>query len=149
MIIPNEEPPASSAGLLLSKAIVSVGPPLSASATSPGSATPTWLPLVPSVIPSTGPVPTRLLALTAATVPKMSLRFDVPTPIAFSATIVLYSVVVPLATSRPPPDPPTDTRLSAIVTLIVVRVPRLSTPPPSSAVLPAMVTLVSVRLAAR
>ncbi len=68
-------------------------------------------------------------------------------PIEFKATTVLYSVVVPVATSSPPPEPPTATMLSAIVTLSVVSVPELSIPPPSTAVLPAMVTLVSASVA--
>ena len=55
--------PASMAGLSGSSAMVWVGPPLSARAvSSPGSATPTWFPLTPSIRPPEPPVPIRLYA---------------------------------------------------------------------------------------
>ena len=58
--------PASMAGLPLSRAMVSVGPPLSASVPRSGLDTPTRLPLVPLVRPP-DPVPIKLFALTEDT----------------------------------------------------------------------------------
>ena len=62
--------PASMAGLPGKRAMVWVGPPLFCSrGPSPGSATPTWLPLVPLARPPEPPVPIRLYALAEETVP--------------------------------------------------------------------------------
>ena len=67
--------PASMAGLPAKSAMVWVGPPLSASVPSPGSATPTWLPLLPLVRPLLPPpAPIRLNALAEETVPLPSSR---------------------------------------------------------------------------
>ena len=100
------------AGLPVKRAMVWVGPPLSASGPRPGLATPTWLPLVPLVRPPEPPVPIRLYALAEATVPAMSLADAVlPVPVVFSATIVLSRVAVPAMTSSPPPVPPLATLL--------------------------------------
>ena len=104
--------PLSMAGLPGKRAMVWVGPPLSASGPSPGLATPTWLPLVPLVKPPEPPVPIRLYALAEETVPAMSLADAVlPVPMVFSATIVLSRVAVPAMTSSPPPAPPLATLL--------------------------------------
>ena len=95
--------PASIAGLPGKSAMVWVGPPLLASGPSPGSATPTWLPLTPLVNPPEPPVPIRLLALAEVTWPApnttMSLAAD---PAVLSATIVLSRVAVPRMISMPP-----------------------------------------------
>ena len=62
--------PAAMAGLPARRAMVWVGPPLLASLPSPGSATPTRLPLLPLVRPLLpAPVPIRLYALAEDTVP--------------------------------------------------------------------------------
>ena len=65
--------PRLTAGLVASRAMVCVGPPLLASAVArPGLATATWLPLL-LVRPPEPPVPIRLYALLADTSPRCRL----------------------------------------------------------------------------
>ena len=95
--------PASMAGLPASKAMVWVGPPLSASIPRSGLVTPTRLPLVPLVRPP-DPVPIRLYALSRDTLPAISFGVAVlPVPFEFCAMIVLLKVAVP-AGHRPRPQ---------------------------------------------
>ena len=85
--------PALMAGLPASRAMVWVGPPLSARVPRPGLATPTWLPLVPLARPPEPPVPIRLYALAEDTEPAMSSAgAPLPVPLVFRATMVLSRV---------------------------------------------------------
>jgi len=100
--------PALIAGLLASRAWVSVGPPLSARGPSSGSRgaplVPIWLPAIPSEIP-VRPVstPMRLKSLAATSVPEMSS--SVPSPKSFPATRVWLSVTLVKLIRIPPPEP--------------------------------------------
>src|ERR1043166_6219030 len=140
-------PPVSIAGLPDKRACVCVGPPLLASAPSPGLATFTWLLLTPLVKPPAPPVPIRLNELAASTVPLMSSAASLaPSSLKLPATIVFLSVVVPADAAMPPPVPVELLSLSALLFLMVLLMlvivpPSTTTPPPLPlALLPLMVT---------
>ena len=93
--------PASRAGLPGSRAWVCVGPPLLARTASRGlmgaAAVPIRLPLTPLAMPvSALSRPTRLFELAATSEPEMSPLVELP------ATMLLWSVSVPLRTTIPP-----------------------------------------------
>ena len=122
--------PASMAGLPGKRAMVWVGPPFFARLPRPGLATPTLLPLTPSVRPPDPPVPIRLNWLVDARVPATSSATgSPPLMLTLRATIALSRVAVPAGTLSPPPVP-LMTALSAMVELMRVAVPKLRIPPP-------------------
>src|SRR5262249_45893926 len=128
------------AGLPGNRAMVWVGPPLfwSPLGSSPGLATPTWLPLTPLTRPPEPPVPIRLDALDGDTVTPLrrATSSAVVPPRVLSATIVLYKVVVlpvPLLPPSSPPPAPLPVLLLAMVELVTFSVPLLKMPPPSPA----------------
>src|SRR5438105_15203042 len=109
--------PAASAGLPGNRAAVGVGPPLSASGPSLGSATPTRLPRTPFVRPPLPPVPIRLDRLAGSTVPPMS---EAPAGPAFPATMVLSNRAVPApVTASPPPVELVPTSCPTVLAVIV------------------------------
>src|SRR4051812_7121807 len=120
--------PASTPGLAGSRAIVWVGPPLSASGPSSGSRPYNELVLVMTVQPAA--LPRREYAKTAR-VPEQSSPVP-PALTVLSATIVSVRLTEPPKTAIPPPARPPRLSASVSPTAVSVPSPKLAMPAPPS-----------------